>query len=98
MSRLESALVGIRPEVIGAWLALHAALSHMEDDGRRPVCTTRPDDWYDPRLAVRVEAADACTWCPAKRPCLVFGEANVETYGVFGGRDFTRTTRKRAAA
>lgn len=98
MSRLESALVGIRPEAWRAWLTLGDSLRLMEEQGRQPVCAARPDDWHDARPNVRAEAAEACTWCPALDACRAFATANGERHGVYGGHDFTRPTRKGRAA
>src|SRR5436190_1382966 len=92
-----STLIGIRPEAVRAWLTLGDALLRMEHQGRRPVCATRPEDWHDARPDVRAEAADACTWCPARAACHAFATANGERHGVYGGHDFTPARKATAA-
>lgn len=96
MTRTKAALgvFGIRPEAVRAWLTLGAVLDHMDTQGQTPVCTANPDDWSaDARPDVRAEAAQACAWCPAQAACHAFATANAERYGVYGGRDFTHTTK-----
>lgn len=62
---------GIRPEAINAFLALADALTRMADDGRRPVCEQRPDQWSsDVPLPARQDAAAACVFCSAQPACL----------------------------
>lgn len=93
------AAFGIHPDAVNAWLALADALDRLTDDGRRPVCESRPDQWSgDATPSARADAAEACTYCPVMAACRAFAEANHEPQGVFGGRDFTRGRSRRAAA
>lgn len=90
---------GIRPEAVNAYLALGHALQPLTDNGRQPVCNTRPEQWTaDATPAARQDAAEACTFCPAQTACLAYAIAQGEPQGVWGGRDFTPTTRKRKDA
>lgn len=83
-----SAVLGIRPEAIPAWLALGAALDRLSDQGQHPVCHQRPDQWsQDAKPYARQDAVEACTYCPIKNACGAFADANVEVSGVWGGRD-----------
>ena len=68
MSRLESTLRR-RPNPPPAAVAEPgAARCAHEDQGRQPICASRPDDWHHARPAVRADAAEACQWCPARTP------------------------------
>jgi hypothetical protein len=94
MSR--AAAFGIRPEAESAFRALAEVLDRMGDDGRRAVCEQRPDQWSsDATSPERQDAAAACGFCPAQPACLAYALAQGEPAGVWGGRDFTPTTRRR---
>lgn len=87
---------GVRPEAVNAFLALADVLNRMGDDNRRAVCEQRPDQWSsDATPSARQDAAAACGFCPAQPACLAFALAQREPAGVWGGRDFTPTTRRR---
>jgi hypothetical protein len=91
-----AAVFGIRFDAVNAYQALDDALDRMADDGRRPVCQQRPDQWSsDATAPARQDAAAACGFCPAQPACLAYALAQREPAGVWGGRDFTPTTRKR---
>ena len=79
------------------WIALCTALERMADKGRRPICEQRPDMWQDARPDARMDAAEACGFCPAMASCRAFAQANDERFGVWGGHDFTPLARGRAA-
>lgn len=90
---------GIRPEAVNAYLALARVLTCMSDDGRRAVCEQRPEQWSsDAPAPSRQDAAAACGFCPAQPACLAYALAQREPAGVWGGQDFTPTTRKEKAA
>jgi hypothetical protein len=62
----------------------------------RPVCQQRPEQWSsDATATARQDAAAACGFCPAQPACLAYALAQSEPAGVWGGRDFTPTTRRR---
>ena len=93
--------LGVRPEAVNAFLALADVLNRMSDDGQRPVCEQRPEQWgSDFSLPARQDAAAACGFCPAQPACLAYALAQREPAGVWGGRDFTpsKTSRKENAA
>lgn len=88
-ARPMTAWAGIHTEAASAWRQLDAALRDLEDHGRRPVCTTRPNDWTSPHRQVRRDAAEACGWCPVANQCHQFATANRERRHVWAGRDLT---------
>lgn len=93
------ASLGVRPEAEQAFLALGDALNRMGDDGRRPVCEQRPEQWSsDASLPARQDAAAACGFCPAQPACLAYALAQREPAGVWGGQDFTATTKRKEKA
>lgn len=95
MSRRATAF-GIKAEAVNAFLALADSLQRLTDDGRKPVCHARPEQWTgDATPTARQDAAEACTFCPVQPACLAYALAQNEPQGVWGGRDFTPTTRRR---
>lgn len=93
--------LGISSDALNAWAALSDAIDRLTDDGRRPVCASRPEQWSsDAKPAARVDAAEACGYCPIHAACDAFATANGEQHGVWGGHDRTKTTsrKKRARA
>ncbi len=96
MTSREPAYFGVRPQAGNAWRALTDALNQLTDQGRQPVCATRPDQWAsNASPAARRDAIEACTYCPVLAACRAFAEANDERQGVFGGRDFTPQPQRR---
>lgn len=94
-----AAALGIHPDAIPAWLSLRNALDRMADQGKSAVCTTRPDQWsQDAPQHARKDAAEACTFCPARNACGAFADANRERSGVWGGRDYSPIPKTRKAA
>lgn len=94
-----STLLGIPPEAAPAWVSLTCALDRLAEQGGRPVCATRPDQWSaDARASARSDAAEACTYCPALHPCAAFADAADERHGVWGGIDRARRPAKERAA
>ncbi|MCW2738868.1 WhiB family transcriptional regulator [Nocardioides sp.] len=90
---------GVRPEAVNAFLALADVLTRMSDNGRRPVCEQRPEQWSsDATTPARQDAAAACGYCPAQPACLAYALAQREPQGVFGGRDFTPTPKRKEKA
>ena len=96
--RPPAALLGIGPEAAPAWLSLCAALDRLTEAGRTPVCAAQPDQWSaDAGAAARRDAAEACSYCPARRPCAAFADVADERFGVWGGTDRALRPRPRAA-
>jgi hypothetical protein len=90
-------LLGIKSAAFPAWLSLGAALVRMADDGKRPLCQQRPDQWSpDAKPHERSSAAEACTYCPALHACAAFAQANGERHCVWGGLDLTHRKAKAA--
>jgi len=54
--------------------------------------------WLSEHPSERAEAARLCRGRPVIQPCAHAATANNETFGVFGGRDFTRPPGKKKAA
>lgn len=52
-------------------------------------CYSRPE-WLSNRAADKQTAIRLCGDCPAKHACREFAEANHETYGIWGGHDFSK--------
>lgn len=89
-------MLGIPLEATTAWRVLVTALDRLADQGRTPVCESRPDDWAsDAAAAVRREAAAACGHCPVIRPCAAYATAAGERCHVWGGIDRTPQPTKR---
>ena len=96
MSARESrALLGLTAEAHGPLLALVAAVAEAQATGRPVPCSTNPDAWHADDRATRTEAATACTWCPARRPCGVYARSNGERWGVWAGVDHTEPRPKK---
>ena len=96
MSRLESNLVGIKPDAVRAWLTLGDALQRLEESGRKPVCQSSADDWgSEAKPEVRRAAQEACGWCPIANACHAFATSNDERSGVWAGIDRTPSRRKK---
>jgi hypothetical protein len=94
-----AASFGVRPEAVNAFLALADVLNRMGDDNRRAVCEQRPEQWSsDATPPARRDAAAACGFCPARAACLAFALAQREPAGVWGGRDFTPTSKRKEKA
>lgn len=89
--------LGIRPAALDAWRDLLAALDDMTTRGRRPACTTDPDTWTSHLPNLRRDAAEACSWCPARTACARFADANGEALGIWGGRDCTPRRKPKGA-
>jgi Transcription factor WhiB len=78
---------------------LTVALLTIAAAGLRAHCSDHETHHYwtseseqERKLAVR-----ACHHCPVLQPCLEAATANRESFGVFGGRDFTRPPGRKAA-
>lgn len=53
------------------------------------------DLWFSRSLDERREACRRCVHCPVIHTCGAAAEANHETHGVWGGKDFTKNDRPR---
>jgi hypothetical protein len=71
---------------------LTRALLEAASRGQRPHCSDpiSGEMWLSEMEAERREAARLCRGCSVLRPCRDAAEAQRETFGVWGGRDFTR--------
>ena len=85
---------GVRPEAIGAWYALDGALLRLTESGRSTPCQHDPEPWHADDKPTRDEAATACTFCPVRRQCSMYADAQREDFGVWGGTDRTPRPRR----
>lgn len=53
-----------------------------------------PDLWFADNRPSRDWASEICMDCPLRLRCLEYAIRNGEVYGVWGGIDFTRSTKK----
>jgi Transcription factor WhiB len=70
---------------------LTRALVNLAAQGLRTHCSDAGTGglWLSEQESERREAARLCRGCPVLRPCLTAAKAQRETFGVWGGRDFT---------
>jgi hypothetical protein len=63
--------------------------------GLRPHCSdpVLGDLWLSDNEADRAEAAKLCRGCPVLAECDAAATANGERWGVWGGKDFTRSSK-----
>lgn len=75
---------------------LRFALVELVERGQRPPCSKRTGDnlWLSERPEDRAEAVLACQPCPLIRDCGRAGDETRATFGVYGGTDRTKPTRK----
>lgn len=93
-SRLPAVQPGVQPAASSAWRALVAAVAVAPV---RVPCQVDPAPFFAADEAVIAEAREACSWCPVQRECLEFAVLNGERHGVWGGREFSIDSRRRAA-
>ena len=84
------------PAADAALRALSSALLGLLDQGTRPPCADGTDRWTDEDHEVRAAVAPVCDDCEIRHRCRTFADTARPriTFGVFGGLDFTATTRK----
>lgn len=77
--------------------AMDAALNEFSDTGR---CTPCADDnrFTSEDRTDRDAALPLCTPCPLLQQCRVLAGEEKPTWGVYGGRDHTKTPKPRKAA
>jgi hypothetical protein len=75
---------------------LTTALLNLTCRGLRPHCSDVGTGglWLSEHEGESAEACKLCQGCPVLRPCRDAAEAQRETFGVFGGVDFTKRPRK----
>ena len=78
-----------------AMRALSNALLSLLDQDARPLCADGTGRWIDDSAAVRATVAPVCDDCEIRKRCHDFANTARPriTHGVFGGVDFTTTTR-----
>jgi hypothetical protein len=76
------------------------ALLAMAERGERTHCSDASAEhlWLSEHEAERALAAQLCRHCPVEAECLASALLNDERFGVFGGRDFTRSPGKKKAS
>jgi hypothetical protein len=75
---------------------LTRALINAAAKGQRPPCGDPETHhlWLSEEAQERRLAKQWCLDCPCLAECLAAAEAQKETFGVFGAKDFTRNPRK----
>jgi len=83
------------PDADAAIRALSDALLGLLDQDARPLCADGTGRWIDDSAAVRATVAPVCDDCEIRPRCHDFANTARPriTHGVFGGVDFTTTTR-----
>lgn len=64
----------------------------LADQGRRPPCgdwTDGDNPWLSDNHDQRARAVQACATCPLLEPCAAAADEVGETFGVWGGRDYS---------
>jgi hypothetical protein len=80
-----------------AMTALSNALLSLAHRDRRPPCTHDPDRWTSDDPDQRNSAVRQCQSCPLIVVCRDYANEIRVSFGVFGGHDYTKTTRQRHA-
>jgi hypothetical protein len=68
------------------------------DRGAPPRCTTGGDLWVSESVEDRRHAARLCNGCSVISECRRVAEARGEKFAVWGGRDFSPQSKRRADA
>jgi hypothetical protein len=76
---------------------LTRALLNLAAQGERTHCSDPATHhlWLSEHEAERATAVMLCDHCPIIDPCAAPATANRETFGVYGGRDYTRRPGKK---
>jgi len=84
------------PAADAALRALSAALLSLLEQDTPPPCADGSNAWTDDDYLIRAKVAPHCDDCPIRHRCHDFANTARPriTHGVFGGVDFTTTTRK----
>lgn len=72
---------------------LQAVIEEALDAGQRVPCIGRPE-WTSEALDDRVEAVEACQWCPVLTACLAAARTIKASSGVWGGVDLEPGARR----
>ena len=76
---------GIPPKSMSAWMKLQSFFIA----GEVPPCSGRPE-WVSNKAADKRLAIKLCGDCVCKAACREFAEANNESFGIWGGHDFSK--------
>ena len=76
---------GIPPESMSAWMKLQSFFIA----GEVTPCRDR-HEWVSSKAADKRTAIRLCGDCPAQASCRDFAEANHESFGIWGGHDFSK--------
>ena len=84
------------PAADAALRGLSSALLGLLDQGTRPPCADGTGRWIDDSASVRAKVAPVCDDCEIRPRCHDFANTARPriTHGVFGGVDYTTTTRQ----
>lgn len=81
---LSLAFMGIPRASMKAWAHFQGKLQ-----GDVTPCAGR-SEWTSSKAADKATAIRLCNDCPAKAACNEFAETNHETFGIWGGHDFSK--------
>ena len=86
------------PDVDDAMRALSNALLSMLEQDTTPPCADGSNAWTDEEHEVRAKVAPVCDECEICHQCHDFANTARPriTFGVFGGHDYTTTTRRQS--
>ena len=76
--------MGIPPESMAAWNHLQGRL-----EGEQTPCYGKPQ-WTSGKAGDKAYAIAGCLVCHARPACAEFAQTNNETFGIWGGHDFSR--------
>lgn len=92
-----SAALEVPSQARQAWHDLQHALAQADDDHVTIPCRSQnAEDWTSDDRTTRTHAAQACTPCPARRPCATYARRSRQTFGAWGGHDRTPHTAQTA--
>lgn len=82
-----------------AWLRLRFEIDRLVDDDTPPPCVGRDAGlWISEHVGEREAAAHRCGSCPALDACQQYADTAREPFGVWAGRDRSKTTKRRKEA
>ena len=82
---LSLAFMGLDKASMKTWMHLQSFFAA----GEVTPCAGR-NEWLSSRAADKQTATRLCEDCPAKHACAEFAETNHETFGIWGGHDFSK--------
>lgn len=81
---LNLSFMGIPPESMAAWNHLQGRLQ-----GEQTPCYGKPQ-WTSGKAGDKAYAIAGCLVCPIRPACREFAETSHETFGIWGGHDYSK--------